>query len=111
MQRIMNNPDFIVDEMVDGFVKAHKGLVEKTANPRVVKSVYSTKGRVGIVTGGGSGHKPAFIGYCGKNLCDAVAVGEIFSSPTAKAFLDAFIAADSGNGVACLYGDVYKRQV
>ena len=49
MQRIMNNPDFIVDEMVDGFVKAHKGLVEKTANPRVVKSVYSTKGRVGIV--------------------------------------------------------------
>ena len=105
MQRIMNNPDFIVDEMVDGFVKAHKGLVEKTANPRVVKSVYSTKGRVGIVTGGGSGHKPAFIGYCGKNLCDAVAVGEIFSSPTAKAFLDAFIAADSGNGVACLYGN------
>lgn len=105
MQRIMNNPDFIVDEMVDGFVKAHKDLVEKTENPRVVKSKYSTQGRVGIVTGGGSGHKPAFVGYCGKNLCDAVAIGEIFSSPTAKAFLDAFIAADSGNGVACLYGN------
>src|SRR5699024_11999454 len=53
----------------------------------------------------GSGHKPAFIGYIGENLCDAVAVGEIFSSPTAKAFLDAIKAADSGKGVACLYGN------
>lgn len=63
------------------------------------------EGKVGIVTGGGSGHKPAFIGYIGENLCDAVAVGEIFSSPTAKAFLDAIKAADSGKGVACLYGN------
>ena len=57
------------------------------------------------MTGGGSGHKPAFIGYVGKNMCDAVAVGEIFSSPTAAAFLDAIKAADSGKGVACLYGN------
>lgn len=63
------------------------------------------EGKVGIVTGGGSGHKPAFIGYIGENLCDAAAVGEIFSSPTAKAFLDAIKAADSGKGVACLYGN------
>ena len=58
-----------------------------------------------MVTGGGSGHKPAFIGYCGENLCDAVAIGEICSSPTAMAFCDAFKAVDSGNGVACLYGN------
>ena len=57
------------------------------------------------MTGGGSGHKPAFIGYIGENLCDAVAVGEIFSSPTAKAFLDAIKEADAGKGVACLYGN------
>jgi dihydroxyacetone kinase-like protein len=62
-------------------------------------------GRVGVVTGGGSGHKPAFIGYIGENLCDAVAVGEICSSPTAAAFLDAFRAANQGKGVACLYGN------
>ena len=62
-------------------------------------------GKVGIVTGGGSGHKPAFIGYVGENLCDAAAVGEIFSSPTAAAFLEAFKAADQGAGVACLYGN------
>ncbi len=60
---------------------------------------------VGIVTGGGSGHKPAFIGYVGKNMCDAAAVGEIFSSPTALAFLEAFRAANGGEGIACLYGN------
>ena len=52
------------------------------------------QGKVGVVTGGGSGHKPAFIGYLGHNMVDAVAVGEIFSSPSAKAFLDAFREAD-----------------
>lgn len=105
MQRILNDPDNIVDEMLEGFLKCHTGMVERTENPRVVRSTCSTTGRVGVVTGGGSGHKPAFVGYCGKNLCDAVAVGEICSSPTAAAFLDAFKAADSGNGVACLYGN------
>ncbi|MEA4933615.1 MAG: dihydroxyacetone kinase subunit DhaK [Lawsonibacter sp.] len=105
MQRILNDPDNIVDEMLDGFLKCHADLVEKTENPRVIKSLHSTEGRVGVVTGGGSGHKPAFVGYCGKNLCDAVAVGEICSSPTAAAFLDAFKVVDSGNGVACLYGN------
>ena len=58
-----------------------------------------------MLQGGGSGHKPAFIGYVGENLCDAAAVGEICSSPTAAAFLDAFRAADRGKGVACLYGN------
>ena len=62
-------------------------------------------GKVGIVTGGGSGHKPAFIGYIGQGMIDAVAIGEVFSSPSAQAFLDAFRAADGGAGVACLYGN------
>ena len=92
--------------MLVGFLKSHGDLVEATENPRVLKSrTAPVKGRVGIVTGGGSGHKPAFIGYLGRNLVDAVAVGEIFSSPTAKAFYDAFAAADGGAGVACLYGN------
>ncbi|MDF2511368.1 MAG: PTS-dependent dihydroxyacetone kinase, dihydroxyacetone-bindingsubunit DhaK [Herbinix sp.] len=105
MQRILNNPDNIVDEMLKGFLKTHSDIVEKTDNPRVVKAVQSPENRVGVVTGGGSGHKPAFIGYVGKNLCDAVAVGEICSSPTAAAFLDAFRAADGKKGIACLYGN------
>ena len=105
MQRIMNNPDDIVDEMLKGFLKAHSDIVEGTENPRVVKAKNIPEGKVGVVTGGGSGHKPAFIGYVGENMCDAAAVGEICSSPTAAAFLDGFKVADQGIGVACLYGN------
>ncbi|MBN0949082.1 dihydroxyacetone kinase subunit DhaK, partial [Pseudomonas aeruginosa] len=61
--------------------------------------------RVGLVSGGGSGHEPAFLGYLGKGLLDAVAVGEVFSSPGPTAFLEAIRVADRGNGVACLFGN------
>ena len=106
MQRILNNPDDIVDEMLKGFVKTHGDIVKTTEHPRVLAAKAAPiAGKVGVVTGGGSGHKPAFIGYIGENLCDAAAVGEICSSPTAAAFLDAFKAADGGAGVACLYGN------
>jgi dihydroxyacetone kinase-like protein len=105
MQRILNNPDNIVDEMLKGFVRVHGDIVAATGNPRVITRTHIPEGKVGVVTGGGSGHKPAFIGYIGENLCDAAAVGEICSSPTAAAFLDAFKAADRGKGVACLYGN------
>ena len=105
MQRILNNPDFVVDEMVEGFLKAHPDIVEKTNNPRVIKAKHIPPGKTGVVTGGGSGHEPAFLGYVGKNMCDAVAIGEVCTSPTAAAFLDSFKAADQGKGVACLYGN------
>lgn len=106
MQRILNNPDNIVDEMLEGFVKTHGDIVKTTFHPRVIAAKETPiSGKVGVVTGGGSGHKPAFIGYVGDNMCDAAAVGEICSSPTAAAFLDAFRAADGGAGVACLYGN------
>ena len=106
MQRIIKNPDMVVEDMLEGFVKANSRIVKKTDNERVLKYADAPiPGKVGIVTGGGSGHKPAFIGYIGRNMCDAVAVGEIFSSPTAVAFEDAMRTADSGRGVACLYGN------
>lgn len=106
MQRIINDPTMVVDDMLKGFLKTHKNIVKGTSNPRVIKYMDAPiKDKVGIVTGGGSGHKPAFIGYVGRNLVDAVAVGEIFSSPTAKSFYDAIVEADGGSGVACLYGN------
>ncbi len=106
MQKIFNDPSQVVDEMVDGYVKAHPDLIAKTDNPRVLKYKKAPiERKVGIVTGGGSGHKPAFVGYLGRNMVDAVAVGEIFSSPPAMMFYDAFKAADGGKGVACLYGN------
>jgi len=107
MQRIINNPDDVVNEMLDGFAATHADLVARVpTNHRVLKYKQApVPGKVGVITGGGSGHEPAFIGYIGENMLDAVAVGEIFSSPTAKSFTDAIKAADSGRGVAVLYGN------
>jgi dihydroxyacetone kinase-like protein len=106
MQKFINDPSLVVDDMLKGFLKAHPDLVEATANDRVLKYRGApVQGKVGIVTGGGSGHKPAFIGYLGRNMCDAVAVGEIFTSPPAQMFYDAIKAADGGKGVAILYGN------
>lgn len=107
MQRFLNNPDDLVDETINGFVKAHKEILHLDAeNHRVAISNFApVKGKVGIVTGGGSGHEPAFIGYVANGMVDAVAMGELFSSPTAKSFYDAVKAADGGVGVAVLYGN------
>ncbi|MEG1516105.1 MAG: dihydroxyacetone kinase subunit DhaK [Clostridia bacterium] len=111
MQRILNNPDHIVDEMLKGFVKCHKDIVRQVItsedNARGIVAAIDApiSGKVGVVTGGGSGHKPAFVGYVGKNMCDAAAVGEICTSPTALSFLEAFRAANGGAGIACLYGN------
>lgn len=107
MQRFVNDPDYIVEDMVKGFVKAHDDLIVRSENnDRVVKYKNApVEGKVGLVTGGGSGHEPAFLGYVGKNMMDAVAVGEVFSSPSAQAFYDAFMEVDAGKGVACLFGN------
>jgi dihydroxyacetone kinase-like protein len=106
MQKFINDPSHVVDEMLDAYVIAHSDSVKRTDNERVVKYINAPiHGKVGIVTGGGSGHKPAFIGYVGKNMVDAVACGELFSSPPAQMFYDAIKAADGGKGVAILYGN------
>jgi len=106
MQKFINDPSKVVDEMLEAYLKVHSDLVSPTYNERVIKYKNApVQGKVGIVTGGGSGHKPAFIGYCGRNMVDAVAVGEIFSSPPAQMFLDAIKEANAGNGVAILYGN------
>lgn len=106
MQKIINDPSLVVDQMLEGFVKANSDLVSTTENERVLKYKKApVKGKVGVVTGGGSGHKPAFVGYIGRNMVDAVAVGELFSSPPAQMFYDAIREADAGAGVAILYGN------
>ena len=106
MQKFVNDPSKVVDEMLEAYVKVHSDLVSPTENERVIKYKYAPiQGKVGVVTGGGSGHKPAFIGYDGRNMVDAVACGEIFSSPPAQMFYDAIKAANGGNGVAILYGN------
>lgn len=105
MQRFINNANNVVEDMIDGFVESKQYIEYGGSEKKVLKYKYSPKGKVGLVSGGGSGHEPAFIGYIGKNMLDAVAIGEVFSSPTAHAFYEAFKEADQGKGVACLFGN------
>jgi phosphoenolpyruvate---glycerone phosphotransferase subunit DhaK len=106
MNRVVNNPEEVVEDAVTGLLAAHPDLLAATDNARVIRAVHAPKaGKVGIVTGGGSGHEPAFIGYVGPGLIDAVALGEVFASPSARSFHHAFKAADGGRGIACLYGN------
>lgn len=113
MRKIINRPDDFVDEMLDGLLSAHPSLRAASADRRaLVRADAGRPGKVGIVTGGGSGHLPVFLGYVGVGLCDGVAVGNVFSSPSPDQILAATRAADGGAGVLLLYGnyggDIYN---
>ena len=83
MQRFVNNPDFIVDDMLKGLVKANPEVRFSEENDHVISMKEMKKGKVGVITGGGSGHEPAFVGYLGDGMLDSVAIGEVFASPPA----------------------------
>ena len=107
MKKIINDPLVFVDEFVDGILLAHPTLVKTPgADKRVlVRADAPVAGKVAIVTGGGSGHLPLFKGYVGKGLCDGVAIGNVFSSPSSAQILDATKAVSGGAGVLYLYGN------
>ena len=72
MNRIINNPDLVVEDAVRGYLKAHQDMIAATDNPRVIRRrLAPQQGKVGVVTGGGSGHEPAFLGYVGDGMVDA----------------------------------------
>ena len=78
MNRIINNPDEVVEDALRGYLRAHADLLAGTDNPRVLRHPSAPRrGKVGIVTGGGSGHEPAFLGYVGENMVDAVAKRDV----------------------------------
>ncbi|WP_426007262.1 dihydroxyacetone kinase subunit DhaK [Paenarthrobacter sp. NyZ202] len=104
MSRFLNNPDDAVTEMLEGFLLAHPELTRK-ADSRVVTRSTPDEGRVAVVTGGGSGHKPAFIGYIGEGMLDAVVCGDVFASPPVGSVLEAIREANQGKGVLLLLGN------
>lgn len=106
-KKIMNAPEAIIPEMIEGMVGAHPDLlrVEGSTGRAVVAVDGPRPGKVGIVVGGGSGHEPAFAGYVGRGLADAAAVGNVFASPSPEQILDAARAVDGGAGVVFLYGN------
>lgn len=106
MKKIINSPDDFVDEVIEGLLLAHPNdIVAASSDRRALVRAGSPDGTVGIVTGGGSGHLPLFLGYVGPGLCSGVAVGNVFSSPSADQVLAATTASDSGRGVLYLYGN------
>lgn len=107
MKKILNKPEDYVDEMLAGLTAAHPEYykLHGEGGKVVVRAKSGQDGKVGIVTGGGSGHLPVFTGYVGKGLLDACAIGDVFSSPSAEQMADAIRAADSGAGVLRLYGN------
>ena len=105
MKKILNDPATYVDEMLEGMIAAHPEVYARP-EPRVIaRAGGATPGKVGIVTGGGSGHLPVFTGYVGKGLLDACAIGNVFASPSAEQMADAIRLADGGAGVLRLYGN------
>ena len=106
MKKFINDPYDVVDEMLEGFLDVHQKYVRKLDTARVVvRTDAPIQGKVGIVSGGGSGHKPAFLGFVGQGILDAVAAGEIFTSPPPLACFEAAKAVDGGKGVLFLLGN------
>lgn len=107
MKKIINAPEAFVDEFVEGILLAHPDLVKTPGDDLrvLVRADAPQQGKVGIVTGGGSGHLPLFKGYVGKGLCSGVAIGNVFSSPSSDQIFQATKAVDGGEGVLYLYGN------
>jgi dihydroxyacetone kinase-like protein len=107
MKKILNDPSRYVDEMLEGLVAAHPEYYRQAGEDgRVIaRTDGPIKGKVGIVSGGGSGHLPVFTGYVGKGLIDACAIGDVFASPSADQMAEAMRQADGGAGVLRLYGN------
>lgn len=107
MSKFLNDPADFVDETLAGIVAAHPGLRLDPADGRVIvrEPGAAVPGQVGIVTGGGSGHLPVFLGYVGEGLLSAAAVGNVFSSPSVETIERATKAVDGGAGVLYLYGN------
>ncbi|WP_413207186.1 dihydroxyacetone kinase subunit DhaK [Rhodospirillum sp. A1_3_36] len=105
MKKLLNAPENYVDEMLEGLVAAHPETYRLHAHRVVVRAGDKRPGKVGIVSGGGSGHLPVFTGYVGRGLLDGCAIGNVFASPSADQMAETIRAVDAGAGVLCLYGN------
>ncbi|MEB0110939.1 dihydroxyacetone kinase subunit DhaK [Variovorax sp. RTB1] len=107
MKKFLNQAEDFVDEMLDGIYTAHPKQVGFVAQDRrcLVSTQPRIKGKVGLATGGGSGHLPLFLGFVGAGLLDGAAVGGVFQSPSADQMYEVTKAIDQGAGVLYIYGN------
>jgi dihydroxyacetone kinase-like protein len=107
MKKLINDPKNVVEEMIDGYVKAHPEYMKRLeeSGRALVSAKPKEEGKVAVLIGGGSGHEPAFMGYVGEGMADGVAVGNIFASPPPAPILEVTKAIEKGAGVVYLYGN------
>ncbi|AAM25175.1 MULTISPECIES: dihydroxyacetone kinase subunit DhaK [Caldanaerobacter] len=116
MKKLINNPESVVKEMIEGLLAAHPNYLRKLENINViVRKDAPVEGKVGLVSGGGSGHEPAHAGYVGYGMLDAACPGEVFTSPTPDQMYEAIKAVNSGKGVLLIIknytGDVMNFEM
>lgn len=116
MKKVINNPEHVVDEMLQGIVAAHPGYVRRLKGTTVlVRANSPVKGKVALVSGGGSGHEPSHAGYVGRGMLDGAVAGEVFTSPTPDQVYEAIKAVDGGAGVLLIIknytGDVINFEM
>ncbi|MBF0787223.1 MULTISPECIES: dihydroxyacetone kinase subunit DhaK [unclassified Streptococcus] len=99
MKKIINQPEHVVDEMLQGLVFMHGNLVERLDGYDVIVRKVEKHGKVGLISGGGSGHEPSHAGFVGRGMLSAAVCGAVFTSPTPDQILEAIKAADEGAGV------------
>src|ERR1700733_8797474 len=100
MKKLINDPQHVVRESLAGFALAHADLVRVSFDPiYVVRRDAPVRGKVGVVSGGGSGHEPMHGGYVGRGMLDAAVPGQVFTSPTPDQIEAATRAVDGGAGV------------
>ncbi|MBR0172467.1 MAG: dihydroxyacetone kinase subunit DhaK [Lachnospiraceae bacterium] len=99
MKKIINDPNRVVTEMLTGLAKANPDVIYAGEGIEVISRRVKKEGKVGIVSGGGSGHEPAHAGYVGKGMLDAAVAGNVFASPSPDRVIEGIKAADSGAGV------------
>lgn len=115
MKKLINHPDDVVHEMLMGLVKSEPELVYSGEGIEVISRKKKKQNKVGLVSGGGSGHEPAHAGYVGLGMLDAAVAGNVFASPSPDRILEGIRAADSGAGVLLIIknysGDIMNFQM
>ncbi|MBT2596634.1 dihydroxyacetone kinase subunit DhaK [Arthrobacter sp. ISL-72] len=100
MKKLINDPRAVVDESVEGFGLAHADIVTVSTEPKfITRKDAPVAGKVGLVSGGGSGHEPLHGGFVGVGMLDAAVPGAVFTSPTPDQIIPATLAVNSGAGV------------
>ena len=99
MKKIINKPENVVTEMLDGLAYVHSDLVHRVERFDIIARNEQAAGQVGLISGGGSGHEPAHAGFVGDGMLSAAIAGAVFTSPTPDQILEAIKEADQGAGV------------